>query len=51
MSNRTTLDFYCDHCGCECMVTYDQDNQTDDPIFCPFCAGSVESDLDFDDQD
>lgn len=51
MTSKVTLDFYCHSCGSEYMVTFDQDNQIEEPVFCTFCAESMEKDLDFDEDD
>ena len=34
MSIKITIDSYCDECGSEYMITYDQDNQLETPNFC-----------------
>lgn len=52
MSSKTTLEQYCHHCGSEYMITWNEDEQIEEPIFCPFCAQITrDEDLDFDDQD
>lgn len=52
MSNKTTVEHYCSICGVEYMVTWDEDNIPDEPIFCPFCATGVDDEeLDFNDDD
>ena len=52
MSNKTTVEHYCSICGVEYMVTWDEDNTPDEPIFCPFCATGVDDEeLDFNDND
>jgi|OM-RGC.v1.037827041 DNA replicative helicase MCM subunit Mcm2 (Cdc46/Mcm family) len=49
MSNKTSIEHYCERCGGEFMVTYDQDNNIDEPIFCVFCAERLsEDELEFD---
>ena len=50
MSSKVTMDIYCNECGSECMCTYDQDNQLEEPKFCSFCSSPItEEDLDFED--
>ena len=45
MSIKITIDSYCDECGSEYMITYDQDNQLETPNFCS--SPLTEDDLDF----
>ena len=48
MSSKTSIEHYCENCGAEYMVTFDQDNQIEEPIFCVFCAQLIDSEeLDF----
>lgn len=48
MSNKTTVENYCEHCGAEYMITWDEEMLIDEPIFCPFCAVRVDAEeLDF----
>lgn len=49
MSNKTTVEHYCDHCGAEYMITWDEENHPDEPIFCPYCAAGIDDEeLEFD---
>lgn len=49
MSNKITVENYCEKCGSEYMVTYDPENNIDEPSFCAFCAELiVDDELDFD---
>lgn len=36
--SKKTIDQYCQQCGTEYMITYDEDNSVDEPVFCAFCA-------------
>lgn len=38
MPSKVTKDFMCDDCGVEYMVTFDEDNIIDQPMYCPFCS-------------
>jgi hypothetical protein len=47
--SKKTLDQYCTHCGSEFMITFDEDNQMDEPVFCAFCAQLMtDEELEFD---
>jgi len=50
MSNKKRIENYCERCGGEFTVTYDQDDNIDEPLFCVFCAERLFVDeLDFED--
>ena len=40
MSSKITVDYVCNGCGVEYMITYDEDNTMEQPICCPFCGSS-----------
>ena len=50
MSNKISVEHFCEKCGAEYMVTYDPDNNIEEPVFCAFCAELIDQDeLDFED--
>jgi len=48
MSSKKTIDHYCNNCGADFMITYDEENSSDDPYYCTFCG--VEFDFEFADE-
>ena len=39
MSSKLTIEYECQKCGAEYMITFDEENIIDQPIYCPFCSG------------
>jgi len=46
MSSKITKEYECEKCGVEYMITFDEDNIMDQPLYCPFCSDHND---DFDD--
>lgn len=39
MSSKLTIEYECEKCGAEYMITFDEENIIDQPLYCPFCSG------------
>lgn len=48
MQSKITKEYECENCGAEYMITFDEDNIMDQPMYCPFCCDHND---DFDDED
>ena len=47
MGSKRTIEYFCEDCHAEYMITWDEDNLLDNPLYCPFCA-YMEDELEYD---
>ena len=51
MSNKKAVEYFCQSCHGEFMITWEEVYNDDEPKYCPFCSDPLEDALDYTEDD